>query len=336
MAPRISRRAVLAGSAALAGFGAGPARAAEFSYKLGTNVPADHPLSARAQEAADAILAGTGGRFELKVFPSSQLGGDSDMLSQLRDGALEFFAVSGVSGLSTLIPGSSIYGLGFAFPDYPAVWRAMDGDLGRLLRAQIAGAGLVAMDRIWDSGFRQITTAGKPVATPADLDRMKLRVPAGALYRSIFLALGTLPTAINLSEVYSALQTRVVDGEENGLVTISTAKFYEVQKFCAMTNHMWDGYWFLANRGAWDAVPADVRQVVAREIDAAALRQRADMEKLGGELRGQLQAAGMTFTEPDRALFRAALAKAGFYRDWKAKYGAAEWAALEAVVGSFG
>jgi TRAP-type transport system periplasmic protein len=141
MKPGISRRALIQSAAAtgtVATFSIKRARAAAtYEYKYGTNVPATHPLSARAQEAADTIAKETDGRFLLRVFPNNQLGGDTDMLSQLRFGGLEFFSVSGVAGLSTLIPGASMYGIGFAWPDYPTVWRAMDGELGALFRKQI-------------------------------------------------------------------------------------------------------------------------------------------------------------------------------------------------------
>ena len=148
------------------------------------------------------------------MFPNNQLGGDTDMLSQVRSGALEFFSVSGVAGLSTVIPAGSMYGIGFAWPDYPTVWRAMDGELGALFRKQINGAGLFVMDRIWNSGFRQITTRSKPIVKPEDLAGLKIRVPVSTLWTSMFSALGASPSSINLSEVYSALQTKVVDGQE--------------------------------------------------------------------------------------------------------------------------
>ena len=116
------------------------------------------------------------------------------MLSQVRSGALEFFSVSGVAGLSTLIPAGSMYGIGFAWPDYPTVWRAMDGELGALFRKQINGAGFFVMDRIWDSGFRQITTKSKPIVKPADLAGLKIRVPVSTLWTSMFSELGASPS----------------------------------------------------------------------------------------------------------------------------------------------
>ena len=243
-----------------------PAAAAEFSYKFASNLPATHPLNVRAGEAAERILKATDGRVELRVFPNNQLGSDTDTLSQLRSGAVEFFSLSGLI-LSTLVPAASINGVGFAFKDYDQVWAAMDGKLGEYVRAEIAKRGLLAMEKIWDNGFRQTTTSTKPITTPADFRGMKLRVPVSPLWTSMFSALGAAPASINFSEVYSALQTRIVDGQENPLAIIDAAKLYEVQRFCSLTNHMWDGFWFLANRRAFDRLPKEAQEIVVREVN---------------------------------------------------------------------
>jgi TRAP-type C4-dicarboxylate transport system substrate-binding protein len=136
---------------------------------------------------------------------------------------------------------AAINGVGFAFPDYPAVWLAMDGELGVHIRAAIAKLNLQPFGRVWDNGFRQITSSSRPINRPRDLDGFKIRVPVSPLYTSLFRSLGAAPAGLNLSEVYSALQTRIVDGQENPLAVFETAKLYEVQKYCAMTNHVWDG-----------------------------------------------------------------------------------------------
>src|SRR5919106_6554085 len=211
----ISRRRLLtAGSTALVAGAIGApsivrAQQAEFTYKFANNVPPTHPINVRAQEAAAAIKAETSGRFELQIFPSSQLGSDTDLLSQLRSGGVEFFTLSGLI-LSTLVPAASINGIGFAFPDYGAVWKAMDGELGAYVRAQIAKANLVAMEKIWDNGFRQTTTSTKPIVVPDDFKGIKLRVPVSPLWTSMFKALEAAPASINFSEVYTALQTKIV------------------------------------------------------------------------------------------------------------------------------
>jgi TRAP-type transport system periplasmic protein len=333
-----SRRALLkasVASTALGGLGAplvARAQAAEFAYKFANNLPDSHPLNARAKEMSDAIRSESQGRFDLQIFPNNQLGSDTDMLSQIRSGGVEFFTLSGLI-LATLVPAASINGIGFAFADYPTVWKAMDGDLGAYVRGEIAKANLVVMDKIWDNGFRQTTSSTRPINTPEDFKGFKIRVPVSPLWTSMFKAFDASPASINFSEVYSALQTRIVEGQENPLALISTAKLYEVQKYCSLTNHMWDGFWFLANRRAWEKLPADLRTIVAKNINAAALKERSDTEKLNATVREELTGKGLVFNAPVAAPFRDKLRSAGFYAEWKAKYGDQAWELLEKSVG---
>ena len=334
----LSRRTLLKASAASAAMGGvgmplvARAQQAEFTYKFANNLPDTHPLNIRSREMAAAIKTETNGRFDLQIFPNNQLGADTDVLSQLRSGGVEFFTMSGLI-LATLVPAASINGMGFAFPDYPTVWKAMDGDLGAFVRREVAKANIVAFEKIWDNGFRQTTSSTKPINGPDDYKGFKIRVPVSPLWTSMFKAFGAAPASINFNEVYSALQTRIVEGQENPLALISTAKLYEVQKYCSLTNHMWDGYWFLANRRALDALPADVRTVVEKNVNAAALKARADTEKLNATVREDLTSKGLIFNQPDVAPFREKLRAAGFYSEWKGKYGDEAWAILEKSVG---
>jgi tripartite ATP-independent transporter DctP family solute receptor len=333
-----SRRTLLkasAASAVLGGIGAplvARAQASEFTYKYANNLPDGHPMNARAKEMATAIKTETNGRFDLQIFPNNQLGSDTDMLSQIRSGGVEFFTLSGLI-LATLVPAASISGIGFAFPDYDTVWKAMDGSLGAHIRGEITKANLVVMDKIWDNGFRQTTSSTRPINGPDDLKGFKIRVPVSPLWTSMFKAFDAAPASINFSEVYSALQTRIVEGQENPLAIISTAKLYEVQKFCSLTNHMWDGFWFLANRRAWEKLPEDVRTIVARNINAAAVKEREDVAKLNAGLQQELAGKGLTFNQPNVTPFREKLRSAGFYGEWKGKYGDQPWELLEKSVG---
>lgn len=331
----LSRRRLIAASAAAVAGGApfvARAQVAKFTYKYANNLPDSHPMNVRAREMTAAIKKDTDGALDVQIFPNSQLGSDTDTLSQLRSGGVEFFTLSGLI-LSTLVPAASINGMGFAFPDYATVWKAMDGDLGGYIRGQIAKANLVAMEKIWDNGFRQTTTSTKPIRTPDDFRGMKIRVPVSPLWTSMFKAFDAAPASINFNEVYSALQTKIVDGQENPLAIISTAKLYEVQKYCSLTNHMWDGFWFLANRRAWEALPADVRTVAAKHINEAGVNERADVEKLNANLQHDLAAKGLVFNQPAAAPFRDKLRTAGFYTEWKGKYGEEAWGILEKSVG---
>jgi len=328
------RTALLAGTAAGATL-AMPwvARAApEFSLKYANNVPVTHPLNVRAKEAMDRIKEQTNGRVEIEIFPNNQLGSDTDMLSQLRSGAIEFFTLSGLI-LSTLVPVASINCIGFAWGSYDQVWPAMDGGLGAYIRAQIDKAGLHAMEQAWDNGFRQITSSTRPIRTPDDLKGFKIRVPPSPLWTSMFKAFDAAPTSINFSEVYSALQTKVVEGQENPLAVIFFAKLFEVQKYLSQTNHMWDGFWFLANGKAWQGLPADVRDVIAKNLNQSARDQRDDVKKANDTLQADLTSKGMEFIKVDPAPFRAKLQGAGFYKEWRGKYGDEAWAVLEKFTG---
>src|SRR5512140_2778211 len=216
----IDRRRFVQGLAATTAIAAGvrPAfgQAAEFKLKWANNIPATHPSTIRVREAAEKIKAETKGRVDIQVFPNNQLGGDTDMLSQVRSGAIDFFPLSGLI-LQTLVPLAAINGVAFAFKDYATVWAAMDGELGAFVRETIGKTGLHTFDRCLDNGYRQITSSTKPINTPDDLKGFKIRVPPSPLWTSLFKALGASPTSINFSETYSALQTKVVEGQENAL-----------------------------------------------------------------------------------------------------------------------
>jgi TRAP-type C4-dicarboxylate transport system substrate-binding protein len=165
------------------------------------------------------------------------------------------------------------------------------------------------MDKIWDNGFRQTTSSTKPINTPDDFKGFKIRVPVSPLWTSMFKALDSAPASINFAEVYTALQTKTVDGQENPLAIISTAKLYEVQKFCSLTNHMWDGFWFLANRRAWDRLPENLRTVVAKHVNEAGMKERGDVAQLNAGLQKELADRGMVFNQPKTEAFRDKLAR---------------------------
>lgn len=336
MSKIISRRDFVRGATAVTvgALGGLPMRAsaAEFTWKLANNLPVTHPTTVRMQEAVTKILEETAGKVEIRLFPNNQLGGDTDMLSQLRSGAIEMFTLSG-NILSTLSKPTSLCGVGYAFPDYKHVWDAVDGDLGRHLRGVIGKLGLYALDKMWDNGFRQITSSTHPINTPDDLKGFKIRVPVSPQWTSLFKALGSSPTSINFNEVYSALQTKIVDGQENAIQLIEIAKLYEVQKYVSITNHMWDGWFFLVNGRAWAKLPPKLQEIVARHFDAAALRQREDLVKLNVTAEEKLRKAGLVFNRTEPAKFRAVLSTAGYYKEWKAIYGPEAWALLEKYSG---
>jgi tripartite ATP-independent transporter DctP family solute receptor len=338
MTMTLNRRTLLKGLAAAPAAGAvfsipRYAKAAEIQLRYGNNLPLSHPLNIRAKEAAERIAKETDGKVEMLIFPANQLGGDTDMLSQVRGGALTFFTPSSLV-IATLVPTAALNAVGFAFKDYDQVWKAMDGPVGKLVRAKIADSRLYAMETMWDNGFRQTTTSGAPITNADGMKGLKIRVPVSPLSIDMFSALGASPTSLQFSEVYSALQTKVVDAQENPLPIIQVAKLFEVQKNCALSNHIWDGYWFIANGRQWSDMKDDIKTVVSRAINEAGLRQRADIAALNAGVQADLEKAGMTFNKVETESFRAKLKQGGFYSKWSKEFGPEAWGALESVVGS--
>ena len=332
--PKVGRRKFLRGAAAVPLVALIPRRgeAAEFNWKFATGQDPTHPVNIRALEAIKRIQEATGGRLEIKLFPANQLGSDTDLISQVRNGGVELLNTS-ASIVATLVPLSGMLNLGFAFTDFDQIWKAMDGAFGDMVRADIVKSGLIPVKKIGNNGFRQVTSSGRKIKTPDDLKGFKIRVPVAPLLTSLFEALGASPAPINFNEVYTSLQTKIVDGQENALPLIYTTKLYEVQNSVSMTGHSWDGFWVLANRRAFQGLPSNIQDILMNELDGAIIKQRADVTKLSESLRPELQAKGLEFIDVDRSAFREVLRKTNYYRNWRTKFGEDAWKTLEQVRG---
>ena len=331
---RISRARFVAGStAAVASIAiASPARAAQWSYKYASNVAVDHPLNVRMRECWIAVNKETNGRLDVQMFPNNQLGGDTAMLGQLRSGALEFFTLDG-GILQSVVAVAAIQGVGFAFRDSAQAFHAMDGPLGDYVRDAIHGAGMYVHPKMFENGMRQITSSSKPIRSAADLAGFTIRTPAGELWVDLFKSLGAAPAPLNFSELYTALQTRVFDGEENPYAIVDVGRLYEVQKYISVTNHMWSAYHLLGNQDAWKALPPDVQAIVERNLTKYALLQRRDTQERNDSLADKLVRRGMALNKADTTGMLAKLTSSGFYTKWRDKFGAQAWALLEKTSG---
>jgi tripartite ATP-independent transporter DctP family solute receptor len=334
MRDKTTRRAALSagGGLAAATILRWPANAAEFSFKFGASSPMEHPAMARSKEAADNIRRETDGQLDIAIYPTSQLGSDTAMISQVISGAIQMYLGS-LDVMASRNPVCGVAGIGFAFASYDQIWPAMDGDLGAMLRGLADDMGVHALNRPFDHGYRHITTRTKPIVTPDDLRGLKLRLPIAPLLIALFRHLGASPVGLNFSEVYSALQTGVMDGQENPLVLIDTAKLYEVQKYCSLTGHVWAGLYVSINKGAWNKLTPALQEIVQRNFDAAVTAQRRDFATMTLFERENLTSKGMVFNTVDSAPFRAVLGKTGFYPDMRKVVGDKAWGLLEKYVG---
>lgn len=326
----VTRQGFVAGSAATIASIAivTPARAADFTLKYGHDLPVEHPINVRSVEAFAKIAKATGGRVQIKSFPTSVLGSDPSMISQIRSGAIDALAMPGAF-LNAIVPLASIENLAYAFPNRETVFRAMDGDLGAVIRDEFRSKGLVVLDKIWENGFREITTSTKPIRNVNDLAGLKIRVSPGKIRVDTFQSLGASPSPIALSELYTSLQTHVIDAQENPLLLIDQQKFYEVQKYVSMSDHIWSGYWTLFNPDVWTKLGKSYQDIISKEMSAATLLARNDNVQLNKSVREKLQRRGMQFNDVDKNSFKKKLQDAKYYERWKAEFGEKAWTALE-------
>jgi tripartite ATP-independent transporter DctP family solute receptor len=332
-----TRSKLLAGGAAAfatIAFVRSPARAAQYTFKWAHATQVEHPLNVNAVRVKNEVFARSKGALDIQMFGNNVLGGDPAMLQQVRSGAIQIY--SGYGGIyQSVAPLAGIEGVGFAFRDQAQALRAFDGPLGVLVRKQMDERGpFVTFERPWVNGFRQITTSNRPIRTVADIAGLRLRTPPSKIWVDMFTQLGAAPTAIAASEMYTALQTHVVDGQENPFTIIETYRLFEVQKYLSVTNHMWSNFWVVANADAFKGLPPDLQRLLRDTINKYALSNRRDMELSNASLADKLARRGMIVNQVDNAPFRARLKP--FYAKERAEFGEEVWRALESVSGPLG
>lgn len=298
------------------------------------NQPADSHQHGFLVELWEAVKRDTGGRLEITTHPQNGgvPGSDPQALDMLIAGEVEFFTLMG-GILGRRVPVTEIQGLPFAFTSHAQVHRVNEGALGRYLSAECATRGIHRFHYgLLENGFRQIGMVDRPIRTADDLAGVKMRVPDGEMFRDLFRSLDAEPLTVNIRELYDALKTGRVNGQENPLVVTEFNRLYEVTRYVSMTNHMWSGFNQLANLKFWNALPADVQAVVDRHVRDVVRRQRAATEQWNRELETSLRARGLTFNTADVASFRRKLG-AGFYRRWRERFGSTAWSLLEQEIG---
>jgi TRAP-type transport system periplasmic protein len=330
--PRASRRTFAIGSAAaLSSIGVvkAPAKAAQFEFKCGSHEPRDHPSSIRLKQMFDTVEQESAGRIHVQFFPDSQLGGDATMFTQLRLGALHFlFMNAGV--LASVVPPADISFLGFAYKDADEGFRVLNGPLGDYIRAEAAAKGIHGFRTMWDDGVSHVGSGTHPIRVPEDLAGFKIRTPSSRITVDLFRALGASPTPLDPAEVYTALQTKLVDGETLTLVMLETSRWYEVQKYVSLTNHAWSGLWMLANGDTWKSLPPDLQEIMERNNTKSAMLEHRDNKIATASVADKLTRQGMIMNKVDPAPFRVRLRP--YYDTWASAFGPTEWGLLESGI----
>jgi tripartite ATP-independent transporter DctP family solute receptor len=286
----------------------------------------------------NAVRAETNGRLDVTVHPRNNgvAVGEPELLEQIQVGELEFAMFNG-SFLARIHPAADIQSIPFAFSDSQQAAALIDGELGAYLRQELAphGVQLIPFGGM-ENGFKQITSATKPIERVEDLRGFKMRVPNGKLFVAFYKALGADPKAMNFNRLYQALAKGEVEGQENPLAMVEENKLYEVCKYISLTSHQWAGFNMLASQKFWQRLPEDIQEAVIRNVKKYVPQQRAFVQALNTSAEARLEARGMTVIKADIASFRNALIESGFYIEWRTSCGSKAWSLMEAQTGPVG
>lgn len=282
------------------------AQAQAVKLTLGHGAAPGNPRHEASVKFAEVLKAKTGGRIEVQVAPSAQLGDDAAMVTAVRTGALDMTANS-QGAVSAAVPEYAAFGMPFMFSSPAQAFKLLDGPLGQELAQKTADKGMILLGT-WDNGIRQMTNSKRPIGKVEDMKGLKMRVPPDATLVDIMQALGAEAQQIKFAELYVALQQGVVDGQENPLVNIHASKLYEVQKHLALTNHQFQMTPLLMSKRTWDRLSdADKKAVQEAAAEATALQRKLSADA-DAKLLDDLKAKGVQVTTVDKAAFAKATA----------------------------
>jgi C4-dicarboxylate-binding protein DctP len=255
--------------------------AAEYVIKFSHVVSPNTPKGKAADYFAKRVEELSHGRIKVKVFPNAQLCGDKVVLRKLKFGTVQMAAPS-FSKFTGLVPQLALFDLPFLFKNDEHLHKVLDGEVGQKLLELVNKKGYVAL-AYWDNGFKQLTDSKRPLIKPEDCKGLKFRVMSSKVLIEQFKALGAIPVVLPFSEVYSALQQGVVDGQENTISNIYTKKFYEVQRYMTITNHGYLGYMVVMSKKFWNKLPNDLKAVIKQAIKEATAKERIWAKELNDE-----------------------------------------------------
>lgn len=277
------------------------AQAQAVKMTLGHGAAPGNPRHEAAVLFADRVKAKTNGRIEIQVAHSAQLGDDAAMITALRSGTIDMSANS-QGAIANVVPEYAALGLPFLFADVQKAWALLDGPVGAELTKRTAAKGMVVLG-YWDNGIRHVTNGKRAVKAPADLKGLKIRTPPDTMTVDIMQTLGADTQQIKFAELYVALQQGVVDGQENPLTNIASAKLYEVQKYLTLTGHKYESNPFLISKRSWDKLSAADQKAFTEAAAEATQAQRKLSKEADEKLVAELKGKGVQIDTVDRKAF---------------------------------
>ncbi len=277
-------------------------------HHLNKDDPFDNPTGAMATVFKSLVEAGTNGSVLVETFPSGQLGKDKDVVQQVKAGVIQS-GIHSVGGFASIYPMIGILDIPFAFPNISKTYEVFDGPFGVKLAADIdKKTGLHTIGFGDSGGFFQLTNSKRPIHTPADMKGLKIRTMGLDTHKAIITAMGGQPAAISWSEVYTALQTGVADGQMNPIPIIAFAKFQEVQKYLTLSGHIFAPYVWVMNQDFWNSLTDNEKYVVTYAAKSAIVAGRGMGRAIEASDRGLKELAKTmevnTLTPAEKAEFK--------------------------------
>ena len=272
----------------------GPA-AAQKVLKVGIGLSDDHPQGVSVKKFAELLSQKSGGKLTAKLFASGTLGNDVTMISALRGGTQEM-VVPDSSTLVSLIKDFGVLNLPLTINSEQEADALVDGPFGKKLLDQLPDKGLIGL-AFWENGFRHVTNSKRPIVKAEDFAGLKLRVIQNPLFIETFNTLGANAVPMPFTELYTALEQKAVDGQENPTATILASKFYEVQKQLVLSKHIYSVWVLLLSKKTWDGFSADEKKAVQDAAREATLFERKTIREFGDKALGELKQKGLQVTE---------------------------------------
>jgi tripartite ATP-independent transporter DctP family solute receptor len=260
---------------------AGQAQINEHTFRMSHVGAPTHPAVMGAEKWAELVKQKSGGKMQIKVFANGVLGGDVQALSAVQGGTIDFTALnSGI--LQTQVKEFAIFDFPFMFENGKEADTILDGAFGKKLAELLPAKGLVNL-AYWELGFRELTNSKRPISKLEDLAGLKIRVIQSPIYIETFNALGANAVPMPFTEVYTAMEQKIIDGHENPFSVVESSKLYEVQKYLTVSNHIYNPQSLLASKKKWDALTKDEQNLLLSTAAEATKWQRENSRKLAEE-----------------------------------------------------
>ncbi|MGL4441285.1 MAG: TRAP transporter substrate-binding protein [Bosea sp. (in: a-proteobacteria)] len=275
--------------------GTANAQFAERTIRVSNGINADHPVGNGVTKMTQCLATKSGGKMKLQAFWGGALGGDLQATQALRSGTQEMVVTSS-SPLVGILPDLGVFDLPFLFANEKEADAILDGPFGKFITDKLPAVGLVNLS-YWENGFRNLTNSKKPVEKVEDFPGLKVRVMQNNIFLDTFRTVGTNAVPMAFQEVFAALETKAIDGQENPFVTIDTSKLYEVQKFLSITNHAYTPFLILYSKALFDRLSADEQKALTECAAEGQKEQRSVSRALSLKSLTNLKTQGMSINE---------------------------------------